>query len=382
MFSNIFNESFNNYLYLSGKTTRGAQGKTVYINPNLLQVFVEYSHSAGNYDILMTEKALNMLPSSYTGSGTSDNLTTPHVHNDTCGDFEVFYVIFQEKNENNHGSGLYITNIKRIAHRDAKYTQGLYHAEDMGGKGWEVNKSTSKKIEQPFGVIGAEYDRKNHRFSIHETMKAAEPVLEKSKTAATYKAEASIYYCPTYMEDQDGVWLDKELKSNGLTKGPQELAQILVSTQNQVDEDEKEPIYHWFVIGKGAEVLDKALNMLPNYGGAKLKNTKFHLVSPEFNVGLLFKKIDSVGAHVDKGVNSIKAKPQSYIYQISDIPTIGKYLESSNLLPEKDETYLKGQMGFYGGVKENLTKYTKDKSLMEEKTFMSLAHMIEERSKW
>ncbi|USD23230.1 hypothetical protein MJO52_08855 [Microbulbifer variabilis] len=307
--TNPHNIDYTGFIFFH-ETTKGQNGKPVFIDPKLLPRFIDLidiNSEAGR----KTANQMNQLSSTAAGITSESNQTNGFQHRENIGAVQVSYTVYQEGNSHNRGAGVYITELKRAnGISGAESLPAGFYLSKLGREGWGVEPIEDDTIPTVIGAIGAEFNGTAYS-AITSAKKYGKYLLTSGNANQKQLNDCfSLYYAPSYLVDELGVWKTATQKLSGPDAGPRELARLLYKSLPW-DERDQTLKHHWYVFGEGAKILHRTLKEFSQIaGGKKLQQHCFYFVNPRENLGLLMREIEAVGA---------QTKKTSYRHSLDDI---------------------------------------------------------------
>lgn len=213
--------NYSKFVYFH-PSTKGQVGRAVYIDPQLLVRFMELIDAA---DAKGQQVARGMIALQSTAAGTTSdsNKSCAFQHRQTIQNVVVTYSVLQN---GGRGAGVYITDLQHGYSSD-EGRPGLYKVTPNfeGRERWKANKEDGLSLSSLVGVLGALPPSEEGIVSPEATAGAfAEGPLKRERVSSGF----SLFYTPTYVIDQMGVWLTSDQKrAGGTASSPQNLLRFL-----------------------------------------------------------------------------------------------------------------------------------------------------------
>ncbi|MFC6634151.1 hypothetical protein [Microbulbifer taiwanensis] len=309
-------KDYSGFVYFH-PSTRGQDGKPVFIDKGLLRRFMDLVDTATEEGRRLAVQVTE-LKSKAAGLESASNISDGFSHRQTFGGVEVTYAVFQRSNERNRGPGVYITGIRRVNKDDSgkDHAPGLYRVDFSAGRGWEISDSPCDNISTTVGAIGAVFS--GGRYSAGETGRSFGGYFTEKLSGGKLNDGFSLYYAPSYLVDSLGVWRTSEQKTNPQGAGPKQLAQLFKATLPWSSSANPEVKYEWYVFGEGAKMLSLALNEYKGLGAGPLNEHRFTFLDPKASLGIVYKNLADVGAKVSEpGFLMSRAAYAAKVHQVT-----------------------------------------------------------------
>lgn len=295
--------NYNKFIYFH-PSTKGGAGRAVYIDPQLLVRFMELvdTSTANGLEVV---RGMIGLQSNAAGATSDSNLSSAFQHRHTFKNVVVTYTVLQS---GGRGPGVYVTGLHHGYSKD-KGRPGLYKVEpSRGDQRWAAEPDESKTMSSLIGVLGALPPAADGGTDPSETASAFADGPLKIKREPISRGFA-LFYTPTYVIDNMGVWLPSAQKStNGSANLPKSFAQILANTENKAATNGGSEKYKWYIVGQGAKVFQQALQEYKHLGRHPLnRNHEFYFVDPQIPLGMLSQELRNNGIDFARDKNIIES---------------------------------------------------------------------------
>ncbi|WP_226647770.1 hypothetical protein [Microbulbifer variabilis] len=345
--ANPHNTDYTHFIFFHEKT-KGQNGKPVFIDPKLLPRFIDLidlNSEAG----IKTANQMNLLKGPTAGITSDSNQSNGFEHREYIGTVQVTYIVYQESNSHNRGPGVYITELKRAnGSSDGKSLPAGFYQSEFEGENWKLNSIKDDIIPTAIGAIGAFFD--GTKYDALSTAKEYGSYLKSTGNADQKQLNNcfSLYYAPSYLVDELGVWKTSAQKLSGPDAGPRELARLLYKSLPWDERDETLK-HHWYVFGEGAKMLHRTLKEFSQIaGGKRLQQHCFYFVNPRENIGLLVQEVEKVGAQTKKtsyrhSLDDIASK----VHQVKDGNSATTGLQKIDASWTKFDKMIQGSSNYY-----------------------------------
>jgi hypothetical protein len=262
----------------------GSEGRTVYIDPNLLVRFAELIDPATHAGLHAVQGLIG-LKNSAAGVTCDTNQNSAMQHRATLGNIVATYSVLQN---GGRGAGVYVTNLQQGHGKDGD-RPGLYSVVQAthGQYRWRVKEDSSPALPTSVGVLGALPPVDDQLNGANESANFfAGTLLKKEGRAANV---FSLFYTPSYTIDGMGVWLTADQKS-GQSAGDcaRKFAQLLANTAKKPPNAGDPERFKWYIVGQGLKVFQQAFAEYRAICREPLgKRHEIYFVDPQGPVGLL-----------------------------------------------------------------------------------------------
>ncbi|MBU6952141.1 hypothetical protein [Hahella sp. HN01] len=284
-----FNQGDDGAFILFSSDTRGVTGRKIYINTGLVPIFLSLVNTSGA-DGQAIIRGIIQLRSLAGGLSSSNNLKSAFEHMTLIKNVQVCYKIFQVGKDSKSKAGVYITNIRPAFSNDSSPT-GLHNVHFDSGRPF------SRIVKSNKDFIGSRQAAINGH---HSSVQAAADHLSNEHIEQAQfggKASFDLFYIPTYLHNELGVWITPTQKTFRIEDAAKELAEILVNTQRYLEKNTgSEETLNWVIEGDGAKLLDKAVAKLPYSKQYKLYKQSFQFVDPSMDLTPLLRNLNTMDA--------------------------------------------------------------------------------------
>lgn len=298
-------------------STKGSAGRAVFIDPQLLVRFMELIDIQSAKGDLVARSIIGL--QSTAGGTTSDsNQSCAFQHRQTIQDLVVTYTILQN---GGRGAGVYITALQHGYSSD-KSRPGLYKVKpDYDSRlKWSATPDQSTSMPSLIGVLGGLPAAGDGAVSTNEMASAfATGPLKGERISSGF----SLFYTPTYVIDDMGVWLTSDQKLSGrAADSPKIFAQLLANTENKSQIHGAAERYKWYIVGQGAKIFQQALQEYKRLTKHPLSRSHdFYFIDPQVPLGLLQKDLRECGIDLSRDKNIIHSSMSvaSQVHQLADV---------------------------------------------------------------
>ncbi|UTA47964.1 hypothetical protein L1F30_00125 [Simiduia sp. 21SJ11W-1] len=358
-------ENLQKFIYFDG-STQGQSGKKVFIDPMLLPKYMDYVENFANTRET-TIAAIKQLSATAGSVTSSKNLQTAHLHRSHCGTVVVTYLVLQDKIENSHGPGVYITDVAQAVMGESEQGPGFYRINNVD-EGWRSKELETDTMPTLIGTIGSVYNNDTAHYSLKSTQNKIGDFLDRRAAKHMTGEGFALYYSPSYTVDGYGTWLPSKQQTG--SAGPDRLANILINTQKQYWGDIDSP-HLWYVFGDGATLLSKALDVVERRGIKQLNYHSFEFIDPTVNMVKEAKRLESLGS-VSRYKNLDFISTRARFHQFTGPASATTGLEKSSAWEKSLATIKAGQNQLQNVVESKLPIVSANIDAYRELTFTAL----------
>lgn len=301
-------------------STKGGDGRAVYIDPQLIVRFMEIIDSLGAKGVEVARGIIN-LKSTAAGLTSDSNKTNVGQHRHNIQNVAVTYTVLQN---GGRGAGVYITDLQHSYSSD-QGRPGLYKVERSTrvGQPWMASSIDSNILPSLVGVLGAVPPSEDGISGATQTAIGFAVGSLKNEFEGPSKNLIengfSLFYTPSYVIDNMGTWLTSDQKlTSGSINCPQAFARLLVNTENKSKGEQR---YRWYIVGSGAKVFQQALKEYKHLSKQPLNRShEFYFVDPQVPLGLLHQDLRDNGFDPgrDKSIVNGSMTTASQAHQLID----------------------------------------------------------------